>query len=73
MPYKYLSGTKIPDGTILVHERGDHYSLQVARPMSLQGTFSLAKFIYYLYYWRKIDANSIMENFFISMKLVPFK
>lgn len=39
--YKYMlkkgTDTKLPNDLILVHERSDHYSLQAAREMPLEG------------------------------------
>jgi hypothetical protein len=32
-------GVELPDDLILVHEFGDHYSLQAAREMTVDGTF----------------------------------
>jgi hypothetical protein len=35
-----MSDTHLPDGLVLVHERGDHYSLQPAQEMALAGLLS---------------------------------
>lgn len=33
--YSIMGGTVTPEGLVLLYERGDHYSLQVSRPMPL--------------------------------------
>ncbi|TQV95269.1 hypothetical protein IF1G_06256 [Cordyceps javanica] len=40
MIYTIPKGTVLPDSLLLVHERSDHYSLQPARDMQLDGNSS---------------------------------
>lgn len=35
--YSVPAGTKLPDHLVMVHERTDHYSLQPAKEMLLEG------------------------------------
>ncbi|KAK8931643.1 hypothetical protein VCV18_000168 [Metarhizium anisopliae] len=63
--YSVPKGTRLPDDLVLVHERSDHYSLQPAVPMTVDGKFSCMPFRNVdQSLTRHLDMNARMTNFF---------
>ncbi|KAF5120365.1 hypothetical protein E5D57_013719 [Metarhizium anisopliae] len=63
--YSVPKGTGLPDDLVLVHERSDHYSLQPAVPMTVDGKLSCMPFRNFdQSLTRHLDMNARMTNFF---------
>ncbi|QLI68643.1 uncharacterized protein G6M90_00g053790 [Metarhizium brunneum] len=63
--YSVPKGTLLPDDLVLVHERSDHYSLQPAVAMTVDGKFSCMPFRNCdQSLTRHLDMNARMTNFF---------
>jgi len=61
--FQHFTGTKLPGDLLLVHERSDHYSLQAATEMAVEGMLRPRYFLQRLEDSLSLELNSKITTF----------